>query len=73
MGISCKCVIFKESFPQNVGTYPNSTFNFVLPSKKLSLSSNKNNIKFRKFNFDIISIKYLKAPSRKINKLNKED
>ena len=52
-GDSCKCVIFKDNIPENVGIYPNNTFNFILPNKSISLSSTKNKIKFKKPNFDI--------------------
>ena len=72
-GHSCKCVIFKDNYPENVGLYPNNTLNFILPNKSISLSSNKNNIKFKKLDININSINYPKLSSRSINKLNKED
>ena len=72
-GNSCKCAIFKDNTPESVGIYPNTTFNFILPSKSISLSSTKNNIKFKKLEIDISSIKYPKSSLRSMNKLNKED
>ena len=72
-GSTCKCVTFKDNTPENVGIYPNNTFNFILPNKSISLSSTKNNIKFKKLDIDIKNINYPKASLRKINKLNKED
>ena len=72
-GNTCKCVIFKDITPENVGIYPNNTFNFILPNKSISLSSNKNNIKFKKLDIDIKNINYPKVSLRNINKLNKED
>ena len=72
-GNTCKCVIFKDNTPENVGIYPNNTFNFILPNKSISLSSNKNNIKFKKLDIDIKNINYPKVSLRNINKLNKED
>ena len=47
-GNTCKCVIFKDNTPEIVGIYANNTFNFILPNKSISLSSTKNNIKFKK-------------------------
>ena len=44
-GNTCKCVNFKDNTPKNVDIYPYNTFNFILPNKSISLSSNKNNIK----------------------------
>ena len=52
-GNSCKCVIFKDNIPENVGIYPNKTFNFILPNKSISLSSTENKFKFKKLNIDI--------------------
>ena len=72
-GSTCKCVICKDNTPENVGIYPNNTFNFILPKKSISLSSIKNNIKFKKLNIDIKNIKYPKTSLRNINKLNKKD
>ena len=72
-GNTCKCVIFKDNIPENVGIYPNNTFNFILPKKSISLSSTKNNIKFKKLDIDIKNINYPKTSLRKINKINKED
>ena len=72
-GHSCKCVIFKDIYPENVGLYPNNTLNFILPNKSICLSSNKNNIKFKKLDININSINYPKLSLRNINKLNKED
>ena len=72
-GSTCKCAIFKDNTPESVGIYPNTTFNFILPSKSISLSSTKNNIKFKKLEIDISSIKYPKSSLRSMNKLNKED
>ena len=40
-GNICKCVTFKNNIPENVGIYPNNTFNFILPKKSISLSSTK--------------------------------
>ena len=54
-GNTCKCVTFKDNTPENVGIYPNNTFNFILPNKSKSLSSTKNNIKFKKLDIDIKS------------------
>ena len=71
-GNSCNCAIFKDNIPENVGIYPNNTFNFILPNKAISLSSNKNNIKFKKLEIDINFINYPKASLRNIKKLNKE-
>ena len=72
-GNKCKCVTFKEDIPEKVGIYPNGTFILMLQSKSIYLSSNKNNIKFRKLNIDINSIKNPKATLRNINKFKKED
>ena len=72
-GSTCKCAIFKDNTPESVGIYPNTTFNFILPSKSISLSSTKNNIKFKKLEIDISSIKYPKSSLRSMDKLNKED
>ena len=72
-GNTCKCVTFKDNIPENVGIYPNNTFNFILPKKSISLSSTKNNIKSKKLDIDIINIKYPEVSLRNINKLNKED
>ena len=72
-GNTCKCVTFKDNFPENVGIYPNNTFNFIIPDKPISLSSTKNNIKFKKLDIDINSIKYTKSSLSNINKVNKED
>ena len=72
-GNTCECVIFKDNTPENVGIYPNNTFNFILPNKSISLSSNKKNIKFKKLDIDIKNINYPKVSLRNINKLNKED
>ena len=72
-GNTCKCVIFNDNTPENVGLYPNNTFNFILPKKSISLSSTKNNIKFKKLDIDINSFNYPKSSLRNINKLNKED
>ena len=47
-GNTCKCVTLKDNIPENVGIYPNNTFNLILPNKSISLSSTKNNIKFKK-------------------------
>ena len=72
-GNTCKCVTFKDNFPENVGIYSNNTFNFILPKKSISLSSTKNNIKFKKLNIDIKNINYPQISLRNINKLKKED
>ena len=72
-GNSCKCVIFKDNIPENVGIYPNKTFNFIIPNKSISLSSNKNKIKFKKLDIDIKTFNYPKTSLRNINKINKED
>ena len=72
-GNSCKCVIFKDYIPEIVGIYPNSTVQFILPKISISLSSTKNNSKFKKLDIDIKSFNYPKASLRNINKLNKED
>ena len=72
-GNSGKCVIFKDNIPENVGIYPNNTFNFILPKKTISLSSTRNNIKFKKLDIDIKYFNYPKASLRNINKLNKQD
>ena len=72
-GNTCKCVTFKDNTPENVGIYPNNTFNFILPKKSISLSSSKNNIKFKKLDIDIKNINYPEVSLRNINKLNKED
>ena len=72
-GISCKCVIFDDDNPENVGFYPNNTFNFILPNTSTFPSSMKNNIKFRKLETDIISIKYPKSSLRIMKKLKKEN
>ena len=72
-GSTCKCVTFKDNTPENVGIYPNNTFNFILPNKSISLLSTKNNIKFKKLNIDINSINYPEVSLKNINKLNKED
>ena len=72
-GSTCKCVIFKDNTPENVGIYPINTFNFILPEKSISLSSTKNNIKFKKLDIDIKTINYPKVSLRNINKLNRED
>ena len=72
-GNSCKCVIFKDNIPENVGIYPNKTFNFILPNKSISLSSTKNKIKFKKLDIDIKTFIYPKSSFRNINKTNKED
>ena len=72
-GNTCKCVTFKDNIPENVGIYPNNTFNFILPKKSISLSSTKNNIKFKKLDIDIKNINYPEVSLRNINKLNKED
>ena len=72
-GNTCKCVIFNDNTPENVGLYPNNTFIFILPKKSISLSSTKNNIKFKKLDIDINSINYPKSSLRNINKLNIED
>ena len=70
-GNSCKCVIFKDKTPEIVGIYPNKTFNFILPKKSISLSSTKNNIKFKKLVIDIKTLNYPKLSLRNINKLKK--
>ena len=72
-GNTCKCITFKDNIPENIGIYPNDTFNFILPKKSISLSSTKNNNKFKKLDIDINSIKYPKTSSRNISKLKKED
>ena len=72
-GNSCKCAIFKDNNPENVGIYPTKTFHFVLPNKSISLSSNKNNIKFEKLDIDINTLKYPKSSLRNMNKLNREE
>ena len=72
-GNSCKCVMFNDNIPENVGIYSNNTFNFILPKKTIYLSSTKNNIKFKKLDIDIKSFNYPKASLRNINKLKKED
>ena len=72
-GNSCKCVIFKDNIPENVGIYPNKTFNFIIPNKSISLSSTKNKIKFKKIDIDIKTFNYPKTSLRNINKINKED
>ena len=72
-GNTCKCVTFKDNIPENVGIYPNNTFNFIIPNKPISLSFTKNNIKFKKIDIDINSIKNPKSSLRNINKVNKED
>ena len=72
-GNTCKCVIFKDNTPESVGIYPNTTFNFILPNKSISLFSTKNKIKFKKLDIDIKTFNYPKASLRNINKLNKED
>ena len=72
-GNTCKCVTFKDNTPENVGIYPNNTFNFILPKKSISLSSTKNIIKFRKLDIDIKNINYPEVSLRNINILNKED
>ena len=72
-GNSCKCVIFKDNTPEIVGIYPNTTFKFILPKKSISLSSTKNNIKFKKFDIDIKTFNYPKVSLRNIIKLNEED
>ena len=72
-GNTCKCVTLKDKIPENVGTYPNNTFNFILPKKSISLTSTKNNIKFKKLDIDIKTFNYPKVSLRNINKINKED
>ena len=72
-GNTCKCVTFKDNIPENVGIYPNNTFNFILPKKSISLSSTENNIKFKKLDIDIKNISYPEVSLRNINKINKED
>ena len=72
-GNTCKYVTFKDNNPENVRIYPNNTFNFILPKKSISLSSTKNNIKFKKLDIDIKDISYPEVSLRNINKLNKED
>ena len=71
-GNTCKCVTLKDNIPENVGIYPNNTFNFILPNKSITLST-KNNIKFEKLDIDIKTFNYPKSSLRNINKLNKED
>ena len=72
-GNTCKCVTLKDNIPENVGMYPNKTSNFILPKKSISLSSTKNNTKFKKLDIDNKTFNYPKASLRKINELNKED
>ena len=72
-GNTCKCVTLKHNIPENVGIYPNNTFNFILPNKLISLSSTKNRIKYKKLDIDIKTFIYPKSSLRNINKLNKED
>ena len=72
-GNTCKCVTFKDNIPENVGIYPNNTFNFILPNKSISLSSTKNKIKFKKLDVDIKTFNYPKASLRNINKINKKE
>ena len=72
-GNTCKCVTFKDKTPENIGIYPNITFNFILPKKSISLSSTKNNTKFKKLDIDIKTFNYPKTSLRNKNKLNKED
>ena len=72
-GNTCKCVTFKDNTPEIVGMYPNNTFNFILPKKSISLSSTKNNIKFKKLDIDIKNNNYPELSLRNKNKLNKED
>ena len=77
---SCKCVIFKDKNPENVGLYPIISFLFRLPMKSislslslsLSLSSIKNNNKFKKLEIDIISSKDGKSTLGSLKKLNEE-
>ena len=72
-GNTCKCVTLKDNIPENVGIYPDNTFSFILPNKSISLSSTKNNIKFKKLDIDTKIFNYPKVSLRNINKLNKED
>ena len=72
-GNTCKCVTLKDNIPENVGIYPNKTFNFIIPKKSISLSSTKNNTKFKKLDIDNKIFNYPKASLRNINELNKED
>ena len=53
-GNICNFVALKDNIPENVGIYPNNTFNSILPKKSISLSSTKNNFKFKKLDIDII-------------------
>ena len=66
-GNTCKCVTLKDNSPENVGIYRNNTFSFILPNKPISLSSTKNNIKFKKLDIDIKTFNYPKVSFRKIN------
>ena len=52
--------------------HPNNTFNFILPNTSLSLSSIKNNIKFKKLDIDIKTLKYPKSSLRSMNNLIEE-
>ena len=62
-GNSCKCVKLKDNLPENVGIYPNNTFNFILPNKSIFLPSTKKIFKFKKLDFDIKTFNYPEAPS----------
>ena len=47
--ISHYCVIFKNNNPEDVGKIVNNTFHVILRKKSISLNSNKNFIRFKKF------------------------
>ena len=70
-GNSCKCVIFKDKLPEKEGIYPNNTFRFMIPNTTLSLSSTKNNIKFKKLDIDTKTFIYPKASLRNLIKFIK--
>ena len=59
-GNTCKCVTLKDNIPENVGIYPDNTFNFIFSKKSISLSSTKIIKKFKKLDIDIKTFKYPK-------------